>query len=146
MQQALLILHIFSALAIIGLVLVQQGKGADAGAAFGGGGGGGGASGSVFGSKGSASFLTKLTALFAVIFFSMSIFLAYEARNVTTKDSSVTDGIVSAPAVDKSNAIPEVTDDIKKSADKAVSGSAGIPEVEDTTEAMKKEIPSETKK
>ncbi len=68
----LLIIQILVALGIIGLVLIQHGKGADAGAAF-----GGGASGTVFGSKGSGNFLTKLTTFLAVIFFSNSLMLAW---------------------------------------------------------------------
>jgi preprotein translocase subunit SecG len=58
------VLQVVSALAIIGLVLIQQGKGADMGAAF-----GSGSSGSVFGASGSANFLSRTTAVFAVIFF-----------------------------------------------------------------------------
>lgn len=68
----LLIIQILVALGIIGLVLIQHGKGADAGAAF-----GGGASGTVFGSKGSGNFLTKLTTGLAVVFFSNSLMLAW---------------------------------------------------------------------
>jgi len=68
----LLIVQILVALSIIGLVLIQHGKGADAGAAF-----GGGASGTVFGSKGSGNFLTKLTTILAVVFFSNSLMLAW---------------------------------------------------------------------
>jgi len=58
--------------ALIGLILIQQGKGADAGAAF-----GSGASGTVFGSRGSASFLTRTTGILATLFFLLSLSLAY---------------------------------------------------------------------
>ena len=68
----LLIVQILVALGIIGLVLIQHGKGADAGAAF-----GGGASGTVFGSKGSGNFLTKLTTGLAALFFANSLMLAW---------------------------------------------------------------------
>ncbi len=68
----LLIVQIIVALSIIGLVLIQHGKGADAGAAF-----GGGASGSVFGSRGSGSFLSRATAILAAIFFANSLGLAW---------------------------------------------------------------------
>ncbi len=68
----LLIVQILVALGIIGLVLMQHGKGADAGAAF-----GGGASGTVFGSKGSGNFLTKLTTGLAALFFANSLMLAW---------------------------------------------------------------------
>ena len=72
LYNVLLIIQILVALGIIGLVLIQHGKGADAGAAF-----GGGASGTVFGSKGSGNFLTKLTTGLAVVFFSNSLMLAW---------------------------------------------------------------------
>ena len=68
----LLIVQLIVSLGIIALVLMQHGKGADAGAAF-----GGGASGTVFGSKGSGNFLTKLTTLLAIVFFSNSLMLAW---------------------------------------------------------------------
>ncbi|MCL4164451.1 UNVERIFIED_CONTAM: hypothetical protein GTU68_061734, partial [Idotea baltica] len=66
---------------LIGLVLLQKGAGAAAGAAFGGGGGSGGASGTVFGAKGSSSFMTRATAILAAAFFINSIVLAYLASN-----------------------------------------------------------------
>ena len=68
----LLIVQLIASLGIIGLVLMQHGKGADAGAAF-----GGGASGSVFGSKGSGNFLSRATAILATIFFVNSLVLAW---------------------------------------------------------------------
>jgi len=63
------------AVALVGLVLIQQGKGADAGAAF-----GGGASQTVFGSQGSGSFLTRLTTILAIVFFVTSFSLAVFAK------------------------------------------------------------------
>ena len=72
LYNVLLIVQILVALGIIGLVLIQHGKGADAGAAF-----GGGASGTVFGSKGSGNFLTRLTAILATVFFANSLMLAW---------------------------------------------------------------------
>jgi preprotein translocase subunit SecG len=76
LQQLLLIIHVLLSLAIIGLVLLQRGKGADAGAGF-----GSGASGTVFGSKGSATFFSKLTAILATCFFVTSLTLAYFASH-----------------------------------------------------------------
>ena len=70
----LFILQVIVAIALIGFVLIQHGKGADAGAAF-----GSGSSATVFGSRGSTSFLTKLTAFLAVIFLANSLLLAYLA-------------------------------------------------------------------
>lgn len=85
MESALLIVHILVAICIVGLVLIQHGKGADAGAAFGG--GGGGASGSVFGSQGSGNFLSRSTGMLATVFFLTSLSLAYLAKNVEGEKS-----------------------------------------------------------
>jgi preprotein translocase subunit SecG len=70
----LIVSHVVVALAIIGLVLLQHGKGADMGSGF-----GGGASGSLFGATGSANFLSRTTAVLATIFFILSLVLAYVA-------------------------------------------------------------------
>ncbi|MBU0456341.1 MAG: preprotein translocase subunit SecG [Pseudomonadota bacterium] len=80
MSQILLIFHIFFAIALIGLVLLQQGKGAGMGVAF-----GSGASQTVFGSKGSVGFMMKLTLLVGALFFATSIALTYLAAH---QDSS----------------------------------------------------------
>jgi|SRR3989339_951839 len=77
MQPILLILHILVAIGIVALVLVQHGKGADVGAAF-----GAGASNTMFGSQGSTPFLVKLTGLFAFIFFATSVVLSYLAGHM----------------------------------------------------------------
>ncbi len=74
MQTILVAVHLLLAIALIGLVLIQHGKGADAGAAF-----GSGASSTVFGSQGSGSFLTRTTAVLATLFFITSLALAYFA-------------------------------------------------------------------
>jgi preprotein translocase subunit SecG len=70
MQELVFIIHVLSVVSLIGLVLVQHGKGADMGAAF-----GSGASNTMFGSTGSISFFAKLTAIIAAIFFATSITL-----------------------------------------------------------------------
>ena len=81
METLLLVVHVTSALGIIGLVLLQHGKGADMGAAF-----GGGASGSVFGATGSANFLSRATAMLATVFFLTSMGLTwYYAHKGGTK-------------------------------------------------------------
>jgi len=72
----LIVLHVLVALGIIGLVLLQHGKGADMGSGF-----GGGASGSLFGATGSANFLSRSTAVLAALFFLLSLALAYVATN-----------------------------------------------------------------
>lgn len=80
----LVAIDVLLAIGIIGLILIQHGKGADVGAAF-----GSGASGTVFGSKGSASFLTRLTAILATLFFLNSLTLAYLASNRPTAESVI---------------------------------------------------------
>src|SRR5881394_4297255 len=70
----LIVLHVLVALSILGLVLLQHGKGADMGSGF-----GGGASGSLFGATGSANFLSRTTAVLAAVFFILSLALAYVA-------------------------------------------------------------------
>jgi preprotein translocase subunit SecG len=76
LQQILLVIHLLLSAAIIGLVLLQRGKGADAGAGF-----GSGASGTVFGARGSSTFFSKLTAIMATGFFVSSLSLAYLASH-----------------------------------------------------------------
>lgn len=71
----ILAIHIIVAIALSGLILIQHGKGADAGASF-----GSGAAGTVFGASGSGNFLTRLTAILACIFFATSLALAYHAQ------------------------------------------------------------------
>ncbi len=71
MYQVIIVIHVLFGLGIIGLVLMQQGKGADAGAAF-----GSGASGTLFGAQGAASFLSRTTAVLATLFFVTSLSLA----------------------------------------------------------------------
>ena len=80
----LLTIHILVALAIIGLVLMQHGKGADMGAAF-----GSGASGSLFGATGSANFLSRTTGILAAVFFTTSLSLAYVASHKPKTTGSV---------------------------------------------------------
>lgn len=88
MQAFLLIIHVLLALTVIGLVLLQQGKGADAGAAF-----GSGASSTVFGARGSGSFLTRMTTLCATLFFITSLGLAVMASHRVDESASVIDQV-----------------------------------------------------
>jgi preprotein translocase subunit SecG len=98
MQTLIVIVHVMAALGVVGLVLLQQGKGADAGAAF-----GSGASATVFGARGSGSFLTRSTAILATVFFLTSLSLAYFSGR-SASPASVTEIIapaqVPAPAAD----------------------------------------------
>jgi preprotein translocase subunit SecG len=93
METLLLVIHVVVALALVGLVLLQQGKGADVGAAF-----GSGASGSVFGASGSANFLSRTTAILAVVFFLTSLGLTYFSSQKKTDSKDV----LMQPVQDKS--------------------------------------------
>lgn len=84
MANVLLVVQVLAACGLIALVLLQHGKGADAGAAF-----GSGASGSLFGSRGPASFLSRSTAVLAIIFFVNSLALSYLASHARTPSSVV---------------------------------------------------------
>jgi preprotein translocase subunit SecG len=91
MYTVLLICHVVVAVSLIGLVLLQQGKGADAGAAF-----GSGASSTVFGARGSSSFITRITAGLATGFFVISLTLAFLAGR-QSEVQSVTDLLAEEP-------------------------------------------------
>ncbi|MCP8900155.1 preprotein translocase subunit SecG [Gilvimarinus xylanilyticus] len=94
MEKIVLIIHVLTALAIIALILMQQGKGASAGASF-----GAGASQTVFGSEGSGNFFTRATSIFAVVFFCTSFGLAIIAKNSSqVTDAAIPSMIESAPA------------------------------------------------
>src|SRR5215475_1124424 len=80
-ETLLLAVHVLVAAALVGFVLLQHGKGADMGAAF-----GSGASGSLFGAAGSANFLSRTTAILATVFFLTSLGLTYYAANRVPKD------------------------------------------------------------
>jgi preprotein translocase subunit SecG len=90
MQTAVLVLHILAAIAIVVLVLVQHGKGADMGAAF-----GSGSAGSLFGSAGASNFLSRATGILAAVFFATSLGLTYFST-VPAKSGGVTSGIEAA--------------------------------------------------
>lgn len=95
LQTVLLAIHVLLSLGIIALVLLQRGKGADAGAGF-----GSGASGTVFGARGSATFFSKMTAILATCFFVTSLWLAYLASHPGTQPTeTILDRVpVTAPA------------------------------------------------
>ncbi|MDG1165204.1 MAG: preprotein translocase subunit SecG [Porticoccaceae bacterium] len=84
MEQIILIFHFVVAVGLIGLILLQQGKGAEAGASF-----GSGASQTVFGSGGGWNFFSKMTAILSTIFFVTSVSLALVAKNKTVVDEDL---------------------------------------------------------
>ena len=112
MVTVILTVQMVSAVAMIGLILIQHGKGADMGAAFGSGG-----SGSLFGASGSANFLSRTTAFLATVFFVCTLALAYFGNLHPAGTSSVLDS-AAAPAAPASAAA---------SAAPAASGAAQIP-------------------
>jgi preprotein translocase subunit SecG len=95
MQTLVLVLHVLAAIGIVVLVLLQHGKGADMGAAF-----GSGSAGSLFGSAGAANFLSRTTAVLAAVFFATSLGLTY--FTAPSKSGGVTQSI-EAPAAPKVN-------------------------------------------
>jgi preprotein translocase subunit SecG len=121
LESVILVLHVLAAIAVCGFVLLQHGKGADMGAAF-----GGGSSGSLFGASGSANFLSRSTAILATVFFLTSIGLTYLGsqrggpqgvmekgvmeRALPAKPSDVpapkSSEVPSAPAAAGANAVP----------------------------------------
>ena len=107
-EAIILVIHVLLALGLLALILIQHGKGADAGAAF-----GAGASGTVFGASGSASFLTKLTTWIAIAFFATSLTLAYLSAHSGDKVSSVFDKVaeeqlVDVPATEEAEDVPVI--------------------------------------
>jgi preprotein translocase subunit SecG len=122
-ETLIVVVHVSIALALVGLILVQQGKGADAGAAF-----GGGASQTVFGSQGSGSFLTRVTTGLTIVFFATSFSLA-----VFAKQRAEVAGEVGVPVVQESRQVPveapAKTDTIAP-ANEAGSGESDVPELE----------------
>ena len=105
LETILLILLVLNAVALAALVLLQQGKGADIGAAF-----GSGAANAVFGGAGSASFLAKLTAWLAIGFFLLSLALAFTAKERAASLNDVGIPVVTAPVVPENVAPPSANE------------------------------------
>jgi preprotein translocase subunit SecG len=114
MYQVIIVIHVLLGLGIIGLILMQQGKGADAGAAF-----GTGSAGSVFGAQGAASFLSRATAILATLFFITSLGLAMinghkggafdlMSSPETQQDTSGLPEVSGEKSVDTAPAMPEI--------------------------------------
>jgi preprotein translocase subunit SecG len=119
METLVIVVHVIVAVAIVGLVLLQQGKGADAGAAF-----GSGASQTVFGSAGSGNFLTRSTSIAATIFFITSLTLAIFAKQNTS--AGVVEGL---PIVN-----PELLS-------QPAAPTSDVPQVETVTDAAASDVP-----
>ena len=117
METILIVVHLLLALGLIGLVLIQHGKGADAGAAF-----GSGASATVFGARGAASFLSRATAILATLFFITSLVLAGFAMN-SAKDAGLMEQAVQQPIA------PAATTDLPDVGDQPAAPSSDVPAV-----------------
>lgn len=122
MEQIVLIVHVLAALAIIALILIQQGKGADMGASF-----GAGASQTLFGSTGGGNALTKGTAILATLFFATSFGLAVIAKNMASSAGQID---LPVPAVVESKELPQSQ------------GGGDIPAIEADGSAMGSDIPA----
>jgi len=122
MQTLIVVIHVIVAIVIVGLVLLQQGKGADAGAWF-----GAGASQTVFGASGSGNFLVKATTFAATIFFITSLSLAIFARNERSIDNNV--------------GLPVLNQEILE---ENTSGQSDVPRLEDEAEqtSSQNEVPA----
>lgn len=145
MHTFLLVIHVFVAIGLISLVLIQQGKGSDMGAGF-----GAGSSGTVFGARGAASFLAKVTGGFALLFFLTSIGLAVMAsRTVVAPNSLIADdepqgitetitldpsALAPQPAADASGAATEAADALETGANQTVEKTEAV--ANDAVEAV----------
>ena len=119
-----IVVQVISALAIIALVLLQHGKGADMGAAF-----GSGASGSLFGASGSSNFLSKATAVAAAIFFASTLSLAYMGSNRSGNAAAPSGGVMERMAA-PANGVPAnagANVPATSTAPEAVAPTAGVP-------------------
>ncbi len=117
------VLHVLLALGLVVLILLQHGKGADAGAAF-----GSGASATVFGSQGSASFLSRSTAVLATLFFLSSLILAYFSSQVGKVESVIQED---SPPVTRESQTPPANSDMPLAP--SPTGSESLPAVPETS-------------
>lgn len=155
MYQIIIVVHVLLGLGIIGFVLMQQGKGADAGAAF-----GGGSSGSVFGAQGASSFLSRTTAILATLFFASSLGLAilsnYQDSEIDLMDTpDVEDVLADVPLIDEDNktvldADPAIQEDLPAMTQEKVSNLADdttqeTPLIEESIENQPKAVTEQTK-
>jgi len=138
MENLILLVHLLTALIIIGLIMLQQGRGAEMGASF-----GSGASQTLFGATGTGNFFARMTALFVAIFFATSITLAIIAKHKGAASVDVnlpTLEKVDAPKADTESDLPKVSGD--KAADAASTGSdSDLPKV--STDAASDSAPAQ---
>jgi len=127
LHEIIVIVHVLLCVSLVGLILIQHGKGADAGAAF-----GGGASGTVFGSQGATSFLSRTTGILATMFFVTSLSLAYfSIQSIEEKPKSLMD---SAPQ--------EIVIDSEVPSTETTKSTSELPPAVDNEVPATKEVPS----
>jgi len=156
MYQVIIVIHVLLGLGIIGLILMQQGKGADAGAAF-----GTGSAGSVFGAQGAASFLSRATAIMATLFFITSLGLAvinghkgvaFDLMNApeTRQDTLGLPEVGGVKSIDTTSAMPEIKSEEMpavpevKSTEQPPAGPVSGAEIENTVVPKAEEIKTVT--
>lgn len=121
LETVIVVLHLLGAIGVVALVLLQQGKGADAGASF-----GSGASGTVFGSQGSSTFLSRVTAILATAFFMTSLGLAFFAKDKADAMAQV--GLPDPAVLEVQQAAPAVEDVPVLDAAKPAPAAADVPQ------------------
>ena len=137
MEQFILIFHFLVAIALIALVLIQQGKGAEAGASF-----GAGASQTVFGSGGGWNFFSKSTAILATIFFVTSVSLAVIAKNKTVMDDFSIPELESVPSeLPLESELPGMSSDSELPGLDSDSELSGLDSSDEAAAATESEIP-----
>lgn len=126
LETVVIVVHLVMAIALVGLVLIQQGKGAEAGASF-----GAGASGTVFGSQGSGSFFSRITAILAAVFFATSLGLAFYAKQ---RSAGVDD--LGLPSLEAQQAVQQssLTDDVPQLVEETIAPVGDLPVVDETAE------------
>ena len=124
LESLIIIVHLVMALALVGLVLIQQGKGAEAGASF-----GSGASATVFGAQGTGSFFGRITAILAAVFFATSLALAYYAKERSRGSDDLGLPSIQVEQVQKAE-VAEPRGDIPQLEEAGSAADADIPMVE----------------
>ncbi len=122
LETVVIVIHLLAALGVVALVLLQQGKGADAGASF-----GAGASATVFGSQGSATFLSRFTAILAAVFFVSSLALGYFAKE---KADALSNAGLPDPTVLEVQQKP-ASDDVPVLNEQGAADTADVPQVQE---------------
>ena len=122
LYSVLLIFQVIISISLVTFILLQHGKGADAGAAF-----GSGASSTVFGSQGSASFLSRTTAILATLFFLNSLAMAYLISNQTTTQSVVEQAIIQEEAAKEEAPVVDIPVEPAAPSDVPVDAPADVP-------------------